>query len=99
MTKRPSLVQGLKSSKLSEDMKALSETTAPNPDALVEKVQVSDPPREPKLVGRRYEGMKKMLIPLDPSVHRKLKMMAVQNDMTLEKIVQEAISKYIGNSI
>lgn len=95
MTKRPSLSQGIKSSKLAEDMKTLSETTAPNPTALVERAHVSTPLQEPKLVGKRYEGMKKMLIPLDPAVHRQLKMLAVQNDMTLEKVVQEAIARYI----
>lgn len=97
MTKRPSLSQGLKSSKLAEDMKALSETTAPNPTALVEKAHVAVLPQEPKLAGKRYEGMKKMLIPLDPTMHRKLKMLAVQNDITLERAVQEAIALYVGS--
>jgi len=88
----------IKKSSLAESMKPLSDVTAPNPEQLVEKAQTVIQQPEHKLAGKRYEGMKKMLIPLDPAEHRKLKMMAVERDMTLEKIVQEAIRSYISSS-
>lgn len=99
MVKRASLASGVKPSKLAESMRPLAEETAPNPLILVEGTPAPSLPKEPKPVGKRYEGKKTMLIPLDPAIHRKLKIVAVQRDMTLEKIVQEAISTYISKDV
>lgn len=89
MTKRPSL---------SDSMKALAEPTLPDPVALVAKRQ-TQPAMEPSpQPAKRYEGMKKMLIPIDPKIHRELRMMALQRDLTLEKIVQEAILDFVSRN-
>ena len=87
MTKRPSLA---------DSMKTLSETTAPDPVALVTKSQVPPQEKPSSKTGKRYAGMKTMLIPVLPDQHRKLRMIALQRDgWTLERIVQDAIAKYI----
>jgi predicted HicB family RNase H-like nuclease len=87
MSKRPSLA---------ESMKALSEPTAPDPIALVSREAPVTPQAEPtRTTGKRYEGFKKMLIPVDPEVHRKLRMIGLQRDMTLERVVQEAVAEYV----
>ena len=87
MTKRPSLA---------DSMKALSETTVPDPISLVAKNQVPPPEKSSPKTGKRYEGMKTMLIPVPPEIHRKLRMIAIQRDgWTLERTVQDAIAKYV----
>ena len=94
MGRRPSL-----NSNLNKAMREVKETTAVTPEELVERTKPTvspDPVIVPsKASGKRHDGMRKMLIPLDPEVHRRLKLRAVQNDLTLEKIVQEAISHYL----
>lgn len=90
MSKRPSLA---------ESMKALSEPTAPDPVALVSKEVPATPKAEPpRSTGKRYEGFKKMLIPVDPEVHRKLRIIGLQRDMTLERVVQEAVAEYVSKN-
>lgn len=87
MSKRPSLA---------ESMKALSEPTAPDPVALVSREASVAPKAEPtRATGKRYEGFKKMLIPVAPEIHRQLRMIGLQRDMTLEKVVQEAVADYV----
>lgn len=92
MVKRPSLA---------ESMKAMAETTAPDPVALVSKEVSPTSPLKAESIrstGKRYDGYKKMLIPVDPEVHRKLRMIGLQRDMTLEKIVQEAVLEYVSRN-
>lgn len=96
MVKRASLAGNVKPSKLAESMRPLAEVTAPDPEGLVERAPAVSVPKAPKPVGKRYEGKKTMLIPLDPTIHRKLKMLAVEKDMTLEKVVQRAIELYVS---
>lgn len=81
-------------------MRTLQQTTTPDPAALVAKTVPEAPARKPRQSpgehGERYAGMKKMLIPIDPELHRKLRMMALARDGgTLEKIVQEACAEYV----
>jgi len=90
MTKRPSLA---------DSMKTLSETTVPDPVALVTKSQVPPQEKPSSKTGKRYAGMKTMLIPVLPDQHRMLRMIALQRDgWTLEKVVQEAIAEYIDRN-
>lgn len=90
MTKRPSLASS---------MKSLSETTTPDPVALVAKSQTPSSDKPSPKGGKRYAGMKTMLIPVPPEHHRKLRMIAIQRDgWTLERIVQEAIEQYLDRS-
>lgn len=95
MSKLPSLSSSVN---LSKSMKSVSESTQPDLEALVANRQVqpaADPTPQPT---KRYEGMKKMLIPIDPKIHRDLKMIALQRDTTLEKIVQEAVLQFVRSS-
>lgn len=90
MTKRPSLASS---------MKSLSETTVPDPVALVTKSQTPSPDKPSSKTGKRYAGMKTMLIPVPPEHHRKLRMIAIQRDgWTLERTVQDAIEQYIDRN-
>ena len=96
MAKRVSLASSVKPSKIDESMRPLAENTKPDLTALFEETPSVPFSKEPKSGGRRYEGKKTMLIPLDPAIHRKLKMLAVEKDMTLEKVVQRAIELYVS---
>lgn len=88
MTKRPSLASS---------MRTLAEPTAPDPVALVasRKAAVEAVPSQKAKAGPRYEGMKKMLIPVDPDTHRRLRMLALQQGVTLEKLMQDAAADYV----
>lgn len=91
MAKRPSLA---------ESMASVREPTKPDPETLVSKRSAAEAPKKrpaataPGPVER--PSMKKMLIPIDPEVHRNLKRLAVDMDGgTLEKIVQLACAEYV----
>lgn len=92
MTKRPSLASS---------MKALKEDVAPDPVALVAKARrepaASDtPPPPPKFHAATREGMKRLLTPVSPELHKRLKMLAVSQDMTLEAVTRAALESYLS---
>jgi predicted transcriptional regulator len=41
-------------------------------------------------------GMKRLLIPVEPELHKKLKLLAVQQDTTLEALTRAALAGYIA---
>jgi len=90
MTKRPSLAS---------NMKALAEPTTPDPVALVAraKEEHSPAPAECKAFhAATREGMKRLLTPVEPSLHKRLKMLAVQQETTLEAITRAALAEYVA---
>lgn len=84
MTKRPSLASS---------MKALAQDTAPDPVALVHKA------REATATGKTPAatrvGMKRLLTPVEPQLHKRLKMLAVRQDTTLEALARAALESYL----
>jgi hypothetical protein len=93
MTKRPSLAS---------NMKALAETTAPDPLTLAAKAKeerepAPAPPAEQKTFhAATREGMKRLLTPIEPELHKRLKLLAVQQDTTLEAITRTALVDYLA---
>ncbi len=89
MTKRPSLASS---------MKALAEDTRPDPVAIVTRAK--EPPQPlPKEKGKGAAtrvGMKKLLTPIEPEKHKRLKMLAVRKDMTLEDVARAAFDEYLA---
>ena len=88
MTKRPSLASS---------MKALAEDTAPDPVALVTKAREAAPAPAvtPKATTPTRAGMKRLLTPVTPELHKRLKMMAVSQETTLEAITRAALESYL----
>ena len=90
MSKRPSLAA---------NMKAVAEQTQPDPAALVAQARSSaalapHSVQPARVAGERYAGMKRALIPLDPAVHQQLRMLALRQGTTFEKIMQAAAAEY-----
>lgn len=78
-SKRPSL---------SESMKSLAQNPTPAPETPVAK------PTKPPSVATRAE-MKKLLIPVEPNLHKSLKLLAVQQERTLEDVCRSALKDYL----
>jgi hypothetical protein len=81
-------------------MKALKEDVAPDPVALVAKAQepaaLTPTPTSPhKFHAATREGMKRLLTPVPPELHKRLKMLAVSQDTTLEAITRAALESYL----
>ena len=93
MTKRPSLASS---------MKALKEDVAPDPVALIAKARepaVSESAQRPqKFHAATREGMKRLLTPVSPELHKRLKMLAVSQDMTLEAVTRAALESYLSQN-
>jgi hypothetical protein len=93
MTKRPSLASS---------MKAFKEDVAPDPLALIAKARESAVPTPapiptpPKFHAATREGMKRLLTPVPPELHKRLKMLAVSQDTTLEAITRAALESYLS---
>ena len=92
MTKRPSLAAS---------MKELHEDVAPDPVALVAKARetASAPAPEPepqKFKAATREGMKRLLVPVTPALHKRLKMIAVSEETTLEAITRTALEAFVS---
>ncbi len=81
MTKRPSLA---------DSMKAFAEPTQPVPAP----VAVS-PPAPVTGRAKSRAGMKLLLTPVEPSIHKRLKLLAVQQDSTIEATVRTALAEYL----
>ena len=84
MTKRPSLANS---------MKALAENTAPDPVALVARGRGGEGKAVKPAATRA--GMKRLLTPVEPQLHKRLKMLAVQQDTTLEAVTRAALEAYL----
>lgn len=86
MTKRPSLAS---------NMKALSEATTPDPVDLIAKAKAQSDEGQ-KFHAPTREGMKRILTPVEPQLHKQLKLLAVQQDITLELLVRTALQEYLS---
>lgn len=90
MIKRPSLASS---------MKALREDVAPDPVALVAKAREPEAPAPvspQKFHAATREGMKRLLTPVPPELHKQLKMLAVSQDTTLEALTRAALEAYLS---
>jgi len=85
MTKRPSLA---------ESMKMFSEP-GPTIQMQPKDVSASSQQQEKKYYAATREGLKRLLVPIEPKIHKQLKLFAIQNDRTLESITREAIQEYL----
>jgi hypothetical protein len=97
MTKRPSLA---------DRMRAFVEPE-PAPESVLKPVVQAEPSVSPvaehvvipraggKFHARTREGMKKLLTPVEPSLHKRLKILAVKQDTTLEAITRAALAEYL----
>jgi hypothetical protein len=78
-------------------MKALSEDITPDPVALMTARAQHEGTRHVLTVGKSTrEGMKKLLTPVTPELHKRLKMMAVRDDTTLEALTRTALEFYLS---
>jgi hypothetical protein len=92
MTKRPSLASS---------MNALREDVAPDPVALVAKARDAAAPTPAAVPPQKFhaatrEGMKRLLTPVPPELHKRLKMLAVSQETTLEAITRAALESYLS---
>ena len=69
----------MKRGSLAQNLKALSR----KPDPAAER-----PPSS-------REGLKKILVPVEPELHKRLKLLAVQQDRTMESIMRAALTEYL----
>jgi hypothetical protein len=82
-------------------MKALNENTTPDPVALVAKAREEskrrdEPVKPAKFHAATREGMKRLLTPVTPELHKRLKMLAVKQDTTLEALGRVALESYLS---
>jgi hypothetical protein len=87
----------MKRPSLASSMKALKEDVAPDPVALVAKArQESAAAPLSKFHAATREGMKRLLTPVPPELHKRLKMLAVKQDTTLEALTRAALESYLS---
>jgi hypothetical protein len=83
----------MKRPSLASSMKALKEDVAPDPVERVAKAREESAPS--KFHAATREGMKRLLTPVPPGLHKRLKMLAVKQDTTLEAITRAALESYL----
>jgi hypothetical protein len=83
MTKRPSLARSL-----AESVEQAARPAAPTPAPKGEGA-AAEPAASYKAATRT--GKKKVTVPLDPEAHRLLRQLALDNDTTVEALLQEAV--------
>jgi predicted HicB family RNase H-like nuclease len=83
----------MKRPSLASSMKALKEDVAPDPVALVAKAREQSPS---KYHAATREGMKRLLTPVSPALHRRLKIRAAEQDTTLEALTRAALEAYLN---
>lgn len=86
----------MKRPSLATSMKALKEDVAPDPVALVAKARAEPAAASPKFHAASREGMKRLLTPVPPELHKRLKMLAVKQDTTLEAMTRAALESYLS---
>ncbi len=89
MTKRPSLA---------DSMKAFAEPPTHVAQPLPAPIAVPSPAPAPAPTAGRAKsraGMKLLLTPVEPSIHKRLKLLAVQQDSTMEATVRAALLEYL----
>lgn len=87
----------MKRPSLASSMKALKEDVAPDPVALVAKARQESAAAPPlKFHAATREGMKRLLTPVPPELHKRLKMLAVKQDTTLEALTRAALESYLS---
>ena len=81
----------MKRPQLAASMNALKRD-APDPLALVANARAPTP----KATAATREGMKRLLVPLVPALHKRLKIAAATNEKTLEAMAREALEDYLS---
>lgn len=84
----------MKRPSLANSMKVLNEDTAPDPVALVTKAR--EPAAKGKAPAATRAGMKRLLTPVEPQLHKRLKILAAQQDTTLEALTRAALKSYVS---
>ncbi len=84
----------MKRPSLANSMKVLNEDTAPDPVALVTKAR--EPAAKGKAPAATRAGMKRLLTPVEPQLHKRLKILAAQQDTTLEALTRAALESYVS---
>jgi hypothetical protein len=84
----------MKRPSLATSMKVLNEDTAPDPVALVTKAR--EPAAKGKAPAATRAGMKRLLTPVEPQLHKRLKILAAQQDTTLEALTRAALESYVS---
>ena len=85
----------MKRPSLASSMKVLNEDTAPDPVALVTKAREPVATVKAPAAATRA-GMKRLLTPVEPQLHKRLKILAAQQDTTLEALTRAALESYIS---
>jgi len=82
----------MKRPSLASSMKALKEDVAPDPAVLIAKARGE----APKFHAATREGMKRLLVPVTPQLHKRLKIAAAERDTTLEALARAALEAYLS---
>ena len=85
----------MKRPSLAFSMKALAQDHSPDPVALVQRTSPARESMERKPAATRA-GMKRLLTPVTPELHKKLKLLAVKQDTTLEAVTRAALEDYLS---
>jgi hypothetical protein len=84
----------MKRPSLANSMKVLDEDTSPDPVALISKAR--KPAAKGKTPAATRAGMKRLLTPIEPQLHKRLKILAAQQETTLEALTRAALEFYIS---
>ncbi len=85
MTKRPSLASS---------MNALA--ADPTPDPAIPALRAAEAPSAQRGTASTRVGMKRLLTPVTPELHKRLKLLAVKQDTTLEALTRAALESYLS---
>ncbi len=78
-----------KRSSLAANLNALDERISPQIDAVTRP--------EARKVAPSRVGKKHLLVPIDPAVHKRLKHLAVDREMSIESMVRTAIDRLLAS--
>jgi hypothetical protein len=86
----------MKRPSLASSMKVLDEDTSPDPVALVSKARQPAAKGKSPAAAATRAGMKRLLTPIEPQLHKRLKILAAQQETTLEALTRAALESYIS---
>ncbi len=76
-------------------MRAFAEPAQPLPSAPIAVPTQAPAPSPAAGRAKSRAGMKLLLTPVEPSIHKRLKLLAVQQDSTMEATVRAALLEYL----
>ena len=89
---------GAKRGSLADNMKSMDERVSPEIKGTLDKSAGSQPAasKPASRVASTRVGKKHLLVPIDPPVHKRLKLLAVEKEVTIESLVRGAIDKLLA---